>query len=45
MVYLPPDVEKDLRETAFQSERSESEILRTAVVEYLRRLKEEDSGK
>jgi len=43
VVYLPPEVETELRETAFRLERSESEILRTAVVEYLRRLKEDDS--
>jgi predicted transcriptional regulator len=37
-VYLPPELEKELREAAHRLERSESEMLREALREYLDRL-------
>lgn len=41
-VYLPPDVEEELREAAHRRRRSESDLIRQGVVELLERLREED---
>ena len=43
MVYLPPEVEAELREAAHRFERTESDLLREALKEYLKRLKKEES--
>lgn len=34
-VYLPPEMEAELRELAYRERRSESDILREALQEYL----------
>lgn len=39
VVYLPPEVEEELRDTAHRLERTESDLIREAVKAYLGRLR------
>ena len=38
VVYLPPEVEEQLRAAAYRLERTESDLLRQAIQEFLKRL-------
>ncbi len=40
IVYLPPDLEGELRDVAHDQRRSKSDLIREAVREHLRRLRE-----
>jgi predicted DNA-binding protein len=44
VVYLPPEAEAELREAAHRLERTESDLLREALREYLDRLRGEERG-
>jgi predicted DNA-binding protein len=40
VVYLPPNLEDELRDLAHELRRTESDLIREAVAEHLRRLRE-----
>lgn len=40
IVYLPPELEHELRDVAHDQRRSKSDLIREAVAEHLRRLRE-----